>query len=156
MDNIKVKEENLNAEGINLDCLNAIIALAFSVEAFINFIGDGYIEGWNERDKYHKKLKAICDKADLKFDESVEPLSTLKKLKFLRDNIAHGKPIREEVEFEIGTADELNKKMEQSWDKNCNPVFVKGAYNFVLKFENDILTAMGIDSGLTSTSAISL
>jgi hypothetical protein len=37
LDNIKVKEENLNVEGINLDCLNAIIALAFSVEAFINF-----------------------------------------------------------------------------------------------------------------------
>ena len=48
--NAKVTSGDL--DGISLDCMSFFIALAFSVEAFVNFIGSKKVKNWNERAAY--------------------------------------------------------------------------------------------------------
>jgi hypothetical protein len=79
-------------DGIAFDCMACLMMCAFEFESYLNFIGHKQIEGWDERQKYDKKLKRILKHLDLTPDQSVRPYSSLKQVKDFRDLIAHGKP----------------------------------------------------------------
>ncbi len=148
---IRTKVKNLNNESLSLDCMNCLISLAFSVEAIINFVGNMKITNWEEREKHHKKLKQVCEGVNIDFDENIEPFKTLKIIKDIRDNIAHGKPIERQVD--IKTKQDLKDAMNQPWDDNCNPEFVENAFQHVNEFETLLLTNWDIDISSTVTSA---
>lgn len=156
IENLNKKVERNVQEGVELDCLNCIISLAFSVESIVNFIGFHKIDGWNEFERYFKKMNKVCKINGQVFNESIEPFKTLSKLKSLRDKLAHGKPVVNEKEFQVGTPSEIDEAWAPPWNKFIKPDFVNHAYKMVKKFEDDLLEAHGIDPFDSRTKAISL
>lgn len=155
VENINDKIKRTQEDGLEFDCLNCIISLAFSIEAIVNLVGHLKIENWKEKQDFFKKMKTVCNSSTFKFDENIEPFHTLKQLKQLRDNIAHGKPKEKEKSFKIGTPKELKDELEPTWKAFTNPKFTNHAYQMVKKFENDLIEAHGMDLSETGTRAIS-
>lgn len=141
-------------EGISLDCMNAVIAMAFSIEALINLVGKKRVKGWKERNSYEKKIEAVCSVAGHSFNKAIEPCSTLWKLKELRDSLAHEKSI--EFNEEIKTREDLRERMKCEWDTCSTPDFVNHAWDKVKEFEHMLLEGAKISVGETLTGAVSL
>ena len=139
-------------EALRLDCLSCIISLAFAVEALVNFVGNQKVDNWNERKKYITKVNEVCRAAQLHFNDSIEPFSTIWALKKLRDSIAHGQP--KEIVTEVTTREELRAQMACPWDENLTPEFVNEAYTQVKGFKKLLLTNCEIPIGRTLTSAV--
>ncbi|HHK8638493.1 TPA: hypothetical protein ACQYE6_004559 [Vibrio parahaemolyticus] len=140
---VRAKVENDVQDAIALDCHSCLIALAFSVEAFVNFVGDKKVTGWEERQGFYKKMKQICEVASIEFDEAVEPFSTLSRIKVLRDSMAHGKPIAGEAKS--GTL--AREALKCPWDDYLTPEFAEQAYAQVKEFQKLILDKSGIRLG---------
>lgn len=147
---INEKNGHPDAEGVALDCMSCLIALAFSVEALINFVGAKCIDQWEERQPFHKKLSALETAFGLVYDKAKEPYSTIEKLKALRDQMAHGKPI--EVSTTASSKEGLKKAMRAPWDEFLVPAFVNHAYDQVCAFEDNLLALGKIPLVETLTS----
>jgi hypothetical protein len=147
---INEKNGTPGAEAIALDCMSCLIALAFSVEALINFVGAKCIDQWAERQPFHKKLSALEATIGLAYDKAREPYSTIEKLKTLRDQMAHGKPI--EVNTVAPSKEDLKRAMRSPWDEFLLPAFVNHAYDQVCIFENNLLALGKIPLVETLTS----
>lgn len=141
-------------DAISLDCMSCLIALAFSIEALINFVGSKRVEDWQERQPYRNKINQVCAAASLNFDTDQEPFSTLWALKELRDSIAHGQPIK--VNTTARTRDELRTSMECPWYKNLSPEYVNHAYEQAKFFERTLFTNCEIKVEETITSAVGI
>lgn len=139
-------------DDISLDCMSCLIALSFSTEALINFIGHKRVEDWEERQPYRNKINQVCGAAALDFNVEQEPFSTLCTLKELRDSIAHGQPI--EVNTTARTRDELRTSMACPWDQHLNPEYVNHAYEQAKLFERALFANCRISVGETITSAV--
>jgi len=147
--NRKVNESIEDA--VALDCMSCIVALAFSVEALINFIGSKCVSDWKERRPFPEKIKAVMKALSLCYDESIEPYQTVATLKNIRDQIAHGQPI-EKTAHVSSTAD-LKEVMKTAWDSYLTPAFCNLAYMRVQDFERKVLERSGIPIEATITSA---
>jgi len=144
---IEQKDSDDTLEGKGLDCMACIIALGLTVEGIINFAGSTLFDDWKEHDRYHNKLKRVCESIGYEFDEKEEPLSGLKKLKELRNTFAHAKPIYRKAELK--TIHELDEAMQNHWDKYLQPEFVYYIYDLVDNFEkrvyaNEMIKETGI------------
>ena len=154
IEKINKKVEKGDQDGISLDCMSAIIAMAFSVEAVINLVGRKRVKGWRERNPYHRKAKEVCAVAGHSFNKSVEPYKTLWKLKELRDVMAHGKPI--EFSASIRTREDLRKSMECEWDAYSIPEYANHAWRKVKEFEHMLFKGAKLSVGQVLTGAIGL
>ena len=147
---IRAKVANGNDDGLALDCMACLISLAFSVEAFINFLGDHKLDKWNERSPFKNKIEAVCAGIGMKFDKQTEPFTSIWKLKETRDSIAHAKP-------KLVTGDEDPQElMAADWDKLLDHEFLEQAYTRVSEFEKTVLAGYQIsivDSLTSSTTA---
>jgi hypothetical protein len=148
--NAKIASGNL--EGIALDCMSFFIALAFSVEAFVNFVGSKKIKNWNERAPYPRKMEALSEKFKMPFSQSHEPYATLARLKAIRDQMAHGKP-REFISPASSKA-ELSQAMSPMWSGHIASDCVNSPYEQVEKFKAMLLKAAHINLGGTLTSGV--
>ena len=64
-------------DAISLDCMSCLIALAFAIEALVNFVGSSVIKDWQERQSYQAKLEQIGAAIGLSFDRKIEPFLTV-------------------------------------------------------------------------------
>jgi hypothetical protein len=140
-----------NEEAIALDCTSFLIALAFTVEALVNFVGSKKIKSWKERSAYKKKIKELEEHLNLSFDETTEPHKTLWILKNIRDQMAHGKPV--EFNSAVESSSTIQSLLAPVWDHYCYPEFVNHSYAQVAEFERLLLRAAGIKLGATLSSA---
>jgi len=147
--NRKVNESIEDA--VALDCMSCIMALAFSVEALINFVGSKRVPDWKERRPFLEKIKAVTSTLGMAYDETVEPHLTVATLKQIRDQIAHGQPI--EKTARVSSKADLKAAMETSWDSYLTPAFCNRAYMRVNDFESQLLERSGIPIESTITSA---
>lgn len=156
---IEKKVSTKQLDGVALDCMACLISLGIGMEALVNFCGDKVVNGWNERWEYKKKVKKCCIALGLNFDESTEPLVTLRALKELRDLFAHAKPLRRTAE--VTNPEQLNELMSNSWDHELEHENVVKYYKAVQEFEkivyaNEVVQESGIltaASGWQSKSA---
>ena len=151
LEEIERKDADDKLEGVALDCMSCLIALAIGVEGLINFCGSKLIEEWKEREPYYKKLKQVSASLKIELNEDKEPFSTLSKLKNLRDELAHPKPVNREGE--VKSKEDLNKLMETAWDPFCNSKYVHYAYEQVKEFEKIIYAHPEIKNSGILTSA---
>lgn len=150
---INQKVARSEREGITLDCMSFLIALAFSVEAMINFVGSEKIEAWKERDGADKKLNSVCKAIfDIAPDKETEPYATLEILKKIRDQMAHGKP--KKFIDPAQSMSELRAAMASPWDKYLDPDFCNLAYGKITEFKKQLFETAGIGFGASLTSAI--
>lgn len=146
------KVKNGVKDAVALDCMSCIVALAFSVEALINFIGGKCVPGWEERSPFFEKVEKVSKKHEWHFDESIEPYATIATLKNIRDQIAHGQPMDKTVR--TSSKADLKEAMKTSWDNYLTPDFCNHAYMQVQSFERQLLERSGIPIEETTTSAL--
>ena len=138
--------------GIALDCMSCLIALAFSVEALVNFVGHKKIADWKERAPFSTKLKLLEASFSLSLDRLAEPYLTIKRLKEARDKMAHGQPL----DFTLNSEDksELARAMQSPWSESTNVEFLAHAYEQIQVFKRTLLSKARIKPGATYTTAI--
>lgn len=141
-------------QAIGLDCMSCLIALAFSAEAIANFVGHKTVQNWDERAAYKNKLKTLAHALNIITTNEQEPFATLKAVKDIRDQLAHGKPIHSKSE--VSDRATLGRAMACPWDEFLNPEFTQHAFAQVKEFERILLEAADIDimETLTSGSAV--
>ena len=110
LEEIERKDADDKLEGVALDCMSCLIALAIGVEGLINFCGSKLVDEWKEREPNFKKLKQVSAPLKIEPDENEEPFETLSKLKNLRDELAHPKPVNREGE--VKSKADLNELMK--------------------------------------------
>jgi hypothetical protein len=141
-----------NEEALALDCMSCIIALAFSVEALINFVGSKKISGWKERNTFNAKIKALSGNIGLNFERTKEPYITVEKLKSLRDQMAHGQPL-EDTKV-VSSIEELTSALKVPWNSALTPSFANHSFAQVKVFKVHLLKLARIPLVDTLTSGV--
>ena len=134
---VNEKAERGATEGIALDCMSCIIALAFSAEALINFVGFKKVNNWKERAPFNQKIEALREEIGLPYNRLTEPYQTIEKVKKLRNDMAHAKPI--EKDPHVSSFEELRNEMKAPWDEFLTVEFVNHGYKQMMHFETMLL-----------------
>jgi hypothetical protein len=146
---VKDKVASSNHDALTFDCMAAGTMLAFSFEAYLNFMGARYIGNWNERAEYHAKIDKVFQHLKISPDWSRRPYSSLSAMKRLRNTLAHGKP--ETVEVEKAIVDKADgqkgKKIDLSgsWEHLCSPDMIINAHDDLEKVWHEMIEKSGID-----------
>src|SRR3569623_1500170 len=137
LDVIRNKKSHGQTEGISLDAMSCINALAFSIEALLNFVGVRRVANWKERLSYELKFRTVLEALgfDMRWDQ--EPFRSLRELKELRDQMAHGKP--REIDLTNVDDQSLSALLQNPWDDYLEPEYVESAYGQVVIFETQLL-----------------
>ncbi|HCG6540127.1 TPA: hypothetical protein NJ353_004560 [Vibrio parahaemolyticus] len=148
---VKSKVEASDFEGLGLHCKNCIISTSFAVEAFINYVGSKKVKHWNEKKSWYDKIKRIYKTLDEPLDMDKEPLRTLKQLKEIRNELAHGKPIEKTVV--VSNKSDAKAAMKADWDAYLTPEFAIHAYEQADVFQEQLLNKFDISLFETLTSS---
>jgi hypothetical protein len=136
-------------DGLTFVCMAAGVMLAFSFEAYLNFLGDKYIGHWDKWADYHTKIDKVFQHLKIAPDWSRRPYSSISAMKRLRNTLAHGKPEKVEVEKDIvDKADgQKGKKIDFSgdWERLCSPEMIAHAHDDLEEVWKDMITKSGID-----------
>jgi hypothetical protein len=103
----------------------SLVFTAFTLEAYLNWLGDKLFPHWNylERLKPKEKLDLISDQLKVAVDHGQRPWQTLKPLFGFRNDIAHGKPEAITSESIEPIDEHLGKKLSKiertEWEKFC-------------------------------------
>jgi hypothetical protein len=127
-DIIREKLKNGSRDGIMFDGMACALMVAFAFEANLNFMGSyllktGKLIEWNEMQSFSKKLNKVFGALGIPVDLEKRPLSSMQKMKSLRDTLAHGKPVEVERDEEVeGTEEELKRgvSLAADWEKDCS------------------------------------
>jgi len=149
-----VEDKLTRGEHLDLryDGMSAVISLAFSIEAMLNFVGERELgPEWNERARYKQKITALEERLGFKYIKADEPYRTLEALKDARDMMAHGKP----ADFEVSAAsnDQLAAAMQPEWAPSTSAQAVLSAAAQVSAFKELLFRRARIKPGAGFTSA---
>ena len=151
---IRAKVSAGNIDGIALDCMGAIIAMAFCVESILNYVGHiKFQDKWRERASYATKIKVLEGKIGFTYDKAVEPFRTLELLRKARNEMAHGKPM--EFTVQLQSPRELGLAMAPTWRPVAEPELVVVAFERVRDFRALLFSKGRIKPGAALTSAMS-
>ena len=73
---VRAKSDSGDHGGIGLDCIAAVISMAFAAEALINFVGEVKVTKWKESQRYPKKVAALEAALQISMDRTTEPFTT--------------------------------------------------------------------------------
>ena len=137
------------------ECMSAVIALAFSVEAMLNFVGKKKLgDEWNERARYRQKVQALEKRLNFKYAKADEPYLTLETLKEARDHMAHGKPV--ELEIVANTKQDVVVAMRPAWTPATDPTTVLAAARRVSEFKEFLFKRARIKPGSEFSSYMAM
>ena len=129
--------------------LACITFTAFTLEAFLNHIGEELFESWRddlEQINVKGKIRIISDKVGLRVDYGETPWQVVPELVALRNKVAHGKNERlfEEVILPLNKYDEhLNLFLKSDWQEAATIVNAKRLRKLVRDLCLKIWTACG-------------
>lgn len=143
-------------DGIFLDMMACVTMMAFSLEGYLNFIGEKLLDGkpseWTkfERAKVREKIKTICRLTGIQINWNKRPYLSTTKLIDLRNMLAHPKAQKAEPREWIaeGTGSTLRKVLrdyEPAWVKTINPTFINEAHTDVEVIWKSLLAAAKIE-----------
>ena len=118
---LKIAEES--EEGRLYTLVASLIFSAFTLEAYLNHLGKLRNKEWEKIERKHSKIekyKLLAEAAEIKYNFSVHPYSTLKELFSFRDRMAHGRTTEEVISTCI---DMHEKHLPQIHAKNDWQVF---------------------------------
>jgi hypothetical protein len=126
-DIIEEKTKKGTRDAILFDGMASALMVAFAFEAKLNFMGSqllksGKLREWNEFQSHTKKLIKVFDALGIPVEIEKRPLSSMQKMKTLRDILAHGKPVEADVdEIVVGLPEELDRsvKLIAGWETYC-------------------------------------
>lgn len=154
VENIRSKIASGSEKGIALDCMSAVIAMAFCVESILNYVGQIKLrDKWRERASYHTKIRELEAILGFRYDKSVEPYRTLEVLKRARDEMAHGKPM--EFAITVKSTTEMARAIAPTWRTSAESELVMQAFDRVCDFRAILFKKGRIKPGAALSSAMS-
>lgn len=102
----------------------SIVFSAFSLEAYLNHVGERKVEFWEEIEKITpmQKLKVLYSCLGMKFDSSRRPIQTVNQIFKFRNFMAHGRT--ENIEgtgvMKTESPEPAQNLVETEWEKFCN------------------------------------
>ena len=124
--NVMLGKAKENPEGSFYQLMASLIFTAFTLEAYLNHIGQSIFKCWDDLEQLSpkKKLGLIAEKLKIERDDSKRPFQTIDKLFKFRNDVAHGKSARLKFENQIKVVDldrTLNRqeRLETPWQKYC-------------------------------------
>jgi hypothetical protein len=126
--------------------------IAFAFEANLNFMGNklfqnGKLTAWDEMAKLSKKRDKVFKAIGMAVEEDKRPLSSMMRMKKLRDTLAHGKPAEFKTEEEKeGTREELTKGsvLAADWQEEIKPEIVAECLADLDELWKQMVVASGI------------
>ncbi len=118
--------------------LACITFVAFTLEAFLNHIGEELFKSWVDLEQINVrgKIRIITDKLNINVDYGAMPWQIVPELVAFRNKVAHGKNERlfEEVILPRDKYDDyLNKWLKSDWQKTAT---LEGSEKFVKHVED--------------------
>jgi hypothetical protein len=142
------KAKNIK-EGSFYQLMSCLVFSAFTVEAYLNHVGERKIEYWGEIEKIEPlaKLKVLYSHLRLKFDPSARPIQTIKQLFKFRNFVAHGKTetISGSGLLKKPQPDPGENLVETSWEKFCNENEAERAIEDVKSVLETLCDAAGLE-----------
>ena len=149
---ITAKLASGDEDALALDCMSAVVAMAFATESVLNYVGHHKLrENWKERSPFSAKIRLLEEKLRFKYDKAAEPYQTIELLKKARDEMAHGKPM--EFIVQVPSTRELGRAMAPTWRAATEPELVVAAFERVMEFRALLFTKARIKPGAALTSA---
>jgi hypothetical protein len=127
--NIMLGKAKKDPEGSFYQLMASLIFTAFTLEAYLNHIGQSIFKCWDDLEQLSpkRKLNLIAEKLKIERDDSKRPFQTVSKLFKFRNDIAHGKTVRMKSENRINVVDldytlnvRLGERLETPWQKYCS------------------------------------
>lgn len=154
-------------EGSYYQLMASLIFTTFTLEAYLNHIGQRIFKCWNDLEQLSpsRKLNVIAEKLGVEKDDGKRPFQTVSRLFKFRNDVAHGKSLYLKPENQIRVVDDtfdeyMREHPETPWEKYCNLKNAERAREDVESIirtlhkasgiTDDILFAFGMSSGLAT------
>ncbi|WP_419656562.1 hypothetical protein Dvar_56570 [Desulfosarcina variabilis str. Montpellier] len=120
---VQAAGEDIDSGMKMLKSMNAIILIAFSLEAFFNHLGQKKIKHWKHFEKKlspKEKLNLLAEHFSLPLDYSRRPMQSIKAIFDVRNLLAHGKTenLQEFREGIVPTESVL--ELKSKWQNDCS------------------------------------
>jgi hypothetical protein len=129
----------------------SLIFTAFTLEAYLNHIGERIFVCWDDLEQLspQRKLNVIAEKMGIERNEGERPYQTIKELFKFRNEVAHGKSVfLKSDDHIVGTNTEIDKYMseplEPKWKRYCSLKNAKRAREDVKNVITEFHAAAGI------------
>ena len=124
-----LKEAERKLPGYFYFCMMAGVFSAFTVEAFLNHLGQKRLRDWETLERRlgpREKLLVLRHMAHWSVDESRRPFQTLRSMLRLRDALAHGRTITTTADVILKSEPrDADRWPEPKWKKLCSLSSVK-------------------------------
>jgi hypothetical protein len=114
-------------EGSYYQLMASLIFTAFTLEAFLNHIGQSIFKCWSDLERLSpsRKLNLIAEKLEIEKDDGKRPFRTVSKLFKFRNDVAHGKTVYLKSENQIRTVDykfsqHMREFLQTPWENYCD------------------------------------
>ena len=135
-------------EGGFYQIMSSIVFSAFTLEAYLNHIGEIKIEYWEEIEKITptQKLKVMYSHLNIPYNSSMRPIQTVKQVFKFRNFMAHGKT--EKIQG-TGTLKQPKPNpgenlIDTEWEKFCNIKEAERAVNDVKEIIESLCEKAGL------------
>ncbi len=101
-------------------CMSAILYSAFTLEAYLNHVGDAQFQNWAERERKltpREKLKLVADHLGVPINFGREPFQSFRLAFCFRNLIAHGKTEEIDCANTPPTAPPIKEMPQADWEK---------------------------------------
>ena len=139
-----------NQKGSYYQFLASIVFIAFTLEAFLNHIGQHIFSSWEDLEKLTPKAKVniICEKLGIKVNYGVLPWQIIPEILGIRNKIAHGKSSLLKEEAVIPHTDNYDEIMHMillaDWQKYTSRANAERAQTEIEKVLTEIFKKSGI------------
>jgi len=162
--NVMLDKAKKDPEGSDFQLMASLIFTAFTLEAYLNHIGQRIFKCWNALEQLSpsRKLNVIAEKLEVEKDNGKRPFQTVSNLFKFRNDLAHGKSVslqhQEKAVVVDNTFDDyMYERLETPWEEFCTMENAERARvdveSIIRKFHeasgisDDILFASGMWSG---------
>ena len=150
-----LEQAETEPKGSFFQIMGSLIFTAFTLEAYLNHIGERIFTCWDDLEQLspQKKLNVIAEKLEVEKDYSKRPFQTVKQLFKFRNAIAHGKSefLKSEDLISVTSVqinEPIGKVLEPEWEKYCNLKNAVLAREDVEKIIRILHTSSGSDEKL--------
>ena len=124
---VMLEKAKKDPEGSYYQLMASLVFTAFTLEAFLNHIGQSIFKCWDDLEQLSplRKLNLIAETLEIRKDEGKRPFQTISKLLRFRNDVAHGKTVHLKSTDQITVVDsEFDQHMRDSlqtpWQNYCN------------------------------------
>ncbi|MCP4701892.1 MAG: hypothetical protein GY862_34295 [Gammaproteobacteria bacterium] len=131
--------------------LYSLIGCAFSLEAYLNHLGEAKISYWDqiERIPTMGKLAIFHKHLDIKPDYSRRPYQTIRELWKFRNYMAHAKTGYESETWEQPIGVPINREYpKMKWEKYCTIANAEQAFEDIKKIITELHTKAKMQKGM--------